>query len=49
MITKVGAKLLYYLVKFLIFTSEIPLDFHHSIRVVSLKYLMHFLASINTK
>ena len=34
---------------FSIFSSEIPLDFHESIRVVPLKYLMYFLAVINTK
>ena len=34
---------------FSIFFSGIPLTFHKSIRVVSLKYLMYFLADINTK
>ena len=47
--TKVGAKLLSDLVIFSIFSYDIPLDFHDSIRVVSLKYLMYFLAVINTK
>ena len=47
--TKVGAKLLSYLVIFSIFSSDIPLDFHELIRVVLLKYLMYFLAGINTK
>ena len=37
------------LVIFSIFSSDIPLDFHESIRVVPLKYLMYFLAGINTK
>ena len=35
--TEVGAKLLSDLVIFSIFSSEIPLDFHESIRVVSQK------------
>ena len=47
--TKVGAKLLPNLVIFSIFSSEIPLDFHNSIRLVPLKYLMYFLDVINTK
>ena len=29
--------------------SDIPLDFHEPIWVMPLKYLMHFLAAINTK
>ena len=49
MINKVGAKLLSNLVIFLIFSSDIPIDFHESIQVLALKYLMHFLAGINTK
>ena len=32
--TKVGAKLLSYLVTFSILSSDIPLDFHESIRVM---------------
>ena len=47
--TKVGAKLLSDLVLFSILSYDIPLDFHDSIRVVSLKYLMYFIAGINTK
>ena len=47
--TKVGAKLLSDLVIFSIFSSGIPLDYHKSIRVVPLKYLMYFLADVNTK
>ena len=47
--TKVGVKLLYDLVIFLIFSAAIPLYFHESIRVASLKSLMYFLAGINTK
>ena len=47
--TKVESKLLPDLVIFLIFSSEIPLDFHGSIRVVPLKYLLYFLAGMNTK
>ena len=35
--TKVGAKLLYDLVIFSIFSADMPLDFHESIRVVPLK------------
>ena len=46
---KVGAKLLSVLVIFLIFYSDIPLDFHEWIRAVAWKYLMCFLAGINTK
>ena len=37
------------LVIFSILSSDIPLDFHDSIQVVSLKCLTYFLASINTK
>ena len=47
--SKVGAKFLSDLVMFSIFSSDIPLEFYESIRVVPLKYLMHFLAGINTK
>ena len=47
--TKVGAKLLSDLVLFSTFSSHIPLYFHKSIRVMLLKYLMYFLAGINTK
>ena len=46
---KVGVKLLSDLVTFSIFSSDIPLDFHESMRIVPLKYLMHFLAGVNTK
>ena len=48
---KVGPKLLSDLVMFSIFSfiRYIPLDFSESIRVVLLKYLMYFLAGINTK
>ena len=45
---EVGAKRLPDLVIFSIFSSEIPLDFEELIRLV-LKYLMYFLAGINTK
>ena len=48
-LTKVGSKLLSDLVIFSIFFSYIPLDFDESILVVPLKYLMCFLAGINTK
>ena len=44
----VGTKLLPDLVIFLRFVSDILLDFHESIGVV-LKYLIYFLADINTK
>ena len=37
------------LVIFSIFSSDIPLDFHESVRLVPLKYLMYFLAGINAK
>ena len=43
-----GAKLLPDFVIFSIFSSDIPLDFHESKRVVSLKYLMYFLPGMNT-
>ena len=49
MIKKVGAKLLSDLVIFSVFSSDIPLDFHESIRVLPIKYLIYFLAGINTK
>ena len=45
---KVRAKLLSDLVAFSILSYDIPLDFHDSIRVVPIKYLMYFLAGINT-
>ena len=47
--TKAGAQLLSYLVIFSKFSSDFPLDFHDSIQVVPPKYLMYFLAGINTK
>ena len=47
--TIVGAKLLSGLLMFSIFSSYVPLDFHESIRVVSLKYLMYFLVDKCTK
>ena len=47
--SKVGAKLIPDLVIFSMFSSDIPLDFCKSIRVVPLKYLMRFLDGINTK
>ena len=37
------------MVIFSIFSSDIPLDFHQLIRVVSLKYSIYFLIDINTK
>ena len=46
---KFDPKLLSDLVMILILSSYIPLDFHESITVVPLKYLMYFLAGINTK
>ena len=46
---KVGAKSMSDLVTFLMFCTDIPLDFHESIPVVPLKYLMYFLACTNTK
>ena len=46
---KVGAKSMSDLVTFLMFCTDIPLDFHESILVVPLKYLMYFLAGTNTK
>ena len=47
--TKVGAKLQPDLFIFSIYSAEIPLYFHESIWSVLLKYLMYFLAGINTK
>ena len=47
--TKVDANLLSDLVIFSIFYSDITLDFHEPIQLVLLKYLMYFLAVINTK
>ena len=47
--TNVGAKLLSNLVIFSIFSSAILLDFHESIRVVPLKYLMYLFSGINAK
>ena len=46
---KVGAKLLSDLVIFSLFSSDISWDFHDSVGVVPLKYLMFFLVGINTK
>ena len=37
------------LVMFSILSFDIPLGFHDSIQVVPVKYLMYFLAGINTK
>ena len=47
--TKVGEKLLPDLVVFSIFSPDIPLDFHESIWVALLKYLMYFSAGISAK
>ena len=47
--TKVGARLLSDLVIVSILSSDILLGFQDSIQVVSLKYLMYFLPSINSK
>ena len=47
--TKIGTKLLSDVVIFLTLSSDVPLDFHDSIRVVSLTHLMYFLDGINTK
>ena len=44
--TKVGSKLLSDSVIFYIFSSNITVDLHESIRLVQLKY---FLAGVNTK
>ena len=46
---RVGEKLLSDLIIFSILSSGIPLDFHDSIRVVPIKYLMYILVGINTK
>ena len=47
--TKVGVKLLSDLVILSRLFFDIPLDFHGSIWVVLVKYLMCFIAGINTK
>ena len=47
--TKVRAKLLSDLVMFSMLSSELPLAFHDSTRVVTLKYLMYYLVGVNTK
>ena len=44
-----GAKLLSDLITFYILSSDISLDFQESIGAMPLKYLMYFLAGINTK
>ena len=44
-----GAKLMSDFVIFSLFSSGIPLDFHESIRVVTLKYLTYFLVGIKNK
>ena len=46
---KVGATFLSDLVACSIFSSNVSLDFHESIRLKPLKCLIYFLASINTK
>ena len=46
--TKLGAKCLFDLIIFSIFSSEISLHFQVSIGLVLLKYLMYFWAGINT-
>ena len=45
----VDTKLLFELVMFSIFSSDIPLDFPDSIQVSSLDYLVSLLAGINNK
>ena len=47
--TKVGVKLLFDFVIFSISSSDIQLDFHGSIQVVPLKYLIYFIARVSTK
>ena len=47
--TKVGPKFPSDLLTFSIFSYDILLDLHNSIRVVPLKYSMYFLAGIKTK
>ena len=47
--TKVGAKFLADLVMYSRLSADIPLDFQDSTWVVLIKYLMYFLACINTK
>ena len=47
--TTFGGKSLSALVMFSILSSDIPSAFHDSIRVVPVKYLMYFIAGINTK
>ena len=47
--TKVGANLLRDSVIFSILSFDIPLDFHDSMWVFPLKYLLYCLADTNTK
>ena len=49
MIYKGWCKIASGLVIFSILSSVFPLDFHESILVLPLKYLMYFLTLINTK
>ena len=46
--TKISAKLFSDLVSFSIFSFDFLSDIHESIRVVTRKYLMYFLACRNT-
>ena len=48
-INKSCCKLLFDIVIFSIFSSEISSDFNKSIRVVPLKYLMYYLTGTNTR
>ena len=49
MINKSWWKLLFDLVILWMLSSDVTLDFHDSVRVVPLKYLMYFLLGIKTK
>ena len=49
MINKGWCKIVVWFSYISIFSSDIPFNFHDSIWVVPVKYLMYFLAGINTK
>ena len=46
---KVGVKLLSDLVIFSVISSDILSDFHEQIWIIPWKYLMYFIAGVNTK
>ena len=48
LLTNIGVKRFSDLVIFSVFSSDISIDFHESIQVQPLKFLIYFLAGINT-